>query len=80
MIHINHKNGIYFLNKNGYYHRDKGPSIINGNHQEWYKNGELHRLDGPAYIKGYNKEYWIEGEEYTNYAYHKKLGLCYDTY
>jgi hypothetical protein len=80
MICINHKNGIFFVNKNDYYHRDKGPSIIGRNCQAWYENGKRHRLDGPAYIKGYNKEYWIEGEKYTKYAYHKKMGLCYDIY
>jgi len=35
--------------KNGYFHRENGPSFEGQNgYREWRQNGKRHRLDGPA--------------------------------
>jgi len=55
---------IEWLNDNGVYHREDGPSIEYQNgYKVWWVNGHLHRLDGPAkvLVDG-SKDWWVNGQ------------------
>ena len=57
----------YFLNKQGYLHREDGPAReFKDGTKEWFINGKRHREDGPAciYSNGY-KLWYLYGNFYS---------------
>jgi hypothetical protein len=49
----------YFLNKQGYLHREDGPAReFKDGSKEWFINGQRHREDGPAIEWGDGHKSW----------------------
>ena len=56
---------VFFYDKNGRFHRDKGPAVLHANgSREYYRHGLLHNENGPArlMIDG-RTEFWIAGKQ-----------------
>lgn len=47
--------------KDGVLHREDGPALIKGSHQEWWMDGIRHRENEPALINDTRKEWWVNG-------------------
>ena len=62
------KHEIKIWKKNGKFHREDGPAVIDSNGtKEWHLKGERHREDGPADIDSNETEVWrVDGIEIGN--------------
>ncbi len=61
---IDEYGNIIYRNKERYYHRENGPSIICSNGSKyWHKNGQYHRLNGPAIECSGGSKYWFQNNK-----------------
>ena len=54
---------VFFYDKNGRFHREKGPAVLHANgSREYYRHGQLHNENGPARrMSDGRTEFWIAG-------------------
>lgn len=48
LVKIQYNENVTMFYKDGEFHREDGPAVMDPNTEAWYLNGKLHRLDGPA--------------------------------
>lgn len=64
-----YENGDIEWFKEGIFHREGDPAVIEYGSKYWYREGNLHREDGPAVERAKSmsgtKEWWIDGNNLT---------------
>lgn len=73
---IIYNDGSFCWYRNGYRHRDGGPTLVFfGEYacEYWYKNGLIHREDGPAFFGPNFRKWFLDGKEVNQGKFRNNL-------